>query len=48
MMYYHHLLNNGVIVSPIANYDLPNFLRVSVGLEHENDVFVKYLSNCNI
>ncbi len=48
MMYYHHLLNNGVIVRPIANYDLPNFLRVSVGLEHENDVFIKYLSNCNI
>ena len=48
MMYYQHLLNNGVIVRPIANYDLPKFLRVSVGLEHENDTFIKYLSNCNI
>jgi histidinol-phosphate aminotransferase len=48
MMYYHHLLNNGVIVRPIANYCLPNFLRVSIGLESENNSFIKYLSNCNI
>ena len=48
MMYYQHLLNNGVIVRPIANYDLPEFLRVSVGLEHQNNTFIKYLSNCNI
>ena len=48
MMYYHHLLNNGVIVRPIANYGLPEFLRVSVGLKHENKAFIKYLSNCNI
>ena len=48
MMYYHHLLNNGVIVRPIANYGLPNFLRVSIGLESENNSFIKYLSNCNI
>ena len=48
MMYYHHLLNNGVIVRPIANYNLPEFLRVSVGLQRENEIFIKYLSNCNI
>ena len=48
MMYYQHLLNNGVIVRPIANYGLPEFLRVSVGLEDENKTFIKYLSNCNI
>jgi len=48
IMYYQHLLNNGIIVRPIANYDLPEFLRVSVGLEHENKAFIKYLSNCNI
>jgi histidinol-phosphate aminotransferase len=48
MMYYHHLLNNGIIVRPIANYDLPEFLRVSIGLEHQNNAFIKYLSNCNI
>ena len=48
MMYYQHLLNNGVIVRIIANYGLPEFLRVSVGLEEENKIFIKYLSNCNI
>ena len=48
MMYYQHLLNNGVIVRPIANYDLPQFLRVSIGLKHENNKFIEYLSNCNI
>jgi histidinol-phosphate aminotransferase len=48
MLYYQHLLKNGVIVRPISNYDLPDFLRVSIGLEHENNTFIKYLSNCNI
>ena len=48
MMYYQHLLENGVIVRPIANYKMPEFLRVSIGLESENDKFIKILSNCNI
>lgn len=30
------LLQRGVIVRPVANYGLPNHLRVSVGLESEN------------
>ena len=48
MLYYQHLLKNGVIVRPISNYDLPEFLRVSVGLEKENEIFINHLSNCNI
>jgi histidinol-phosphate aminotransferase len=48
MLYYHHLLKNGVIVRPIANYKLPAFLRVSIGLKEENDKFIKFLSNCNL
>ena len=48
MLYYHHLLKNGVIVRPIANYGLPEFLRVSIGLKKENKIFIKHLSNCNI
>ena len=48
MLYYHHLLKNGVIVRPIASYKLPHFLRVSVGLKAENNKFIKFLSNCNI
>ena len=48
MLYYQHLLKNGVIVRPIANYMLPNFLRVSIGLKEENDKFIKILRNCNL
>lgn len=33
---YQQLLSNGVIVRPVANYNMPNHLRVSIGLEHEN------------
>ena len=47
-MYYHHLQKNGVIVRPISNYNLPEFLRVSIGLKEENEMFIKYLSNCNV
>ena len=45
MMYYQHLLENGVIVRPIKNYELPSWLRVSIGLKKENDVFIKYLKS---
>ncbi|MDD5242332.1 MAG: histidinol-phosphate transaminase [Sulfuricella sp.] len=34
------LLTQGVIVRPIANYGMPEHLRVSVGLEGENKVFL--------
>ncbi len=37
------LLKQGVIVRPIANYGLPNHLRVSVGTEAENSRFLKAL-----
>jgi histidinol-phosphate aminotransferase len=33
----HKLLQEGCIVRPVANYGLPNHLRVSVGLGEEND-----------
>lgn len=33
---YQQLLQEGVIVRPIGIYGMPNHLRVSVGLEHEN------------
>jgi histidinol-phosphate aminotransferase len=37
------LLKQGVIVRPVANYGLPNHLRVSVGTEAENARFLKAL-----
>lgn len=40
---YHQLLNEGVIVRPVGVYEMPNHLRVSVGLDHENDVLLNAL-----
>ncbi len=37
------LLRQGVIVRPVANYGLPEHLRVSVGLESENQRFLAAL-----
>jgi len=37
------LLAAGVIVRPVANYGLSEWLRVSVGLAHENDRFIQVL-----
>ncbi len=38
------LLTKGVIVRPVSNYDLPDFLRVSVGLFDQNVKFLTALS----
>ena len=37
------LLSLGVITRPVTNYDLPNYLRISVGTEEENKYFLKVL-----
>lgn len=37
------LLQKGVIVRPVANYEMPNHLRISIGTEAENDFFIKAL-----
>ncbi len=37
------LLQNGVIVRPIANYEMPDYLRVSIGLFSENARFLQVL-----
>ena len=34
------LLKQGVIVRPVANYGLPQWLRISIGLPHENAAFI--------
>jgi len=41
---YRRLLELGVIVRPIANYDMADYLRVSIGLETENDKFLTALA----
>jgi histidinol-phosphate aminotransferase len=42
---FQSLLNRGVIVRPISGYGLPNHLRVSVGLEQENNRFIEALDD---
>jgi histidinol-phosphate aminotransferase len=41
---YQRLLQEGVIVRPVANYKMPNHLRVSVGLKTENAKFLQALN----
>ncbi|MDP1718301.1 MAG: histidinol-phosphate transaminase [Burkholderiales bacterium] len=40
---YQKLLKAGVIVRPIASYGMPDYLRVSIGLESENAKFLSCL-----
>jgi histidinol-phosphate aminotransferase len=40
---YEELLRRGVIVRPVANYGLPEWLRITVGLPEENEVFLRAL-----
>ena len=41
---YDALLKEGVIVRPVANYAMPNHLRISIGTELENAIFLEALS----
>ena len=41
---YRRLLQEGVIVRPIANYEMPEYLRVSIGLYSENARFLEVLT----
>ena len=38
------LLRAGVIVRPVANYGLPEWLRISVGLPEENQKLIDTLT----
>ncbi len=40
---YETLLHEGIIVRPVANYGMPDFLRVTLGLPEENVKFVNTL-----
>ncbi len=44
MTVFNQLLRAGVIVRPVVNYGLPQWLRVSVGLAHENERFLTVLA----
>ncbi len=40
---YQALLHKGVIVRPVANYEMPRHLRVSIGTQRENQIFITAL-----
>ena len=40
---YGKLLEHGVIVRPVGNYELPHWLRITVGLPRENERFLSAL-----
>ena len=40
---YEALLSKGVIVRPVANYEMPHHLRISIGLREENQFFIDAL-----
>ncbi len=42
---YEHMLYKGVIVRPMQAYGYPNFIRITVGREAENQRFVKALAD---
>jgi histidinol-phosphate aminotransferase len=42
---YRALLRKGVIVRPVVNYGLSEWIRVTVGLPRENDLFLKSLED---
>lgn len=41
---YQALLKRGVIVRPVANYSMPNHLRVTIGTQQENEIFINALT----
>jgi len=45
MEIYNKLLHQGVIVRPVDNYAMPNHLRITIGLEEENEKFIKALES---
>ncbi|MCW9029857.1 MAG: histidinol-phosphate transaminase [Gammaproteobacteria bacterium] len=43
MKVYDDLLYEGVIVRPVANYEMPRYLRITIGTEKENERFINAL-----
>ncbi|HEY8219069.1 MAG TPA: aminotransferase class I/II-fold pyridoxal phosphate-dependent enzyme, partial [Methylobacter sp.] len=44
MPIYEALLRKGVIVRPVGVYELPNHLRITIGTEAENQLFLQALT----
>ena len=39
------LLDEGIIVRQLNAFGWPEYIRISIGLEHENDQFIKTLAS---
>ena len=46
MVLYKKLLQQGVIVRPVANYAMPQYLRITIGTQQQNQRFVETLKQC--
>ncbi len=46
MALYEKLLQQGVIVRPVANYAMPEYLRITIGTQQQNERFVEALTLC--
>jgi histidinol-phosphate aminotransferase len=43
---YKKLLQHGVIVRPVANYAMPEYLRITIGKQQQNERFIETLKQC--
>jgi histidinol-phosphate aminotransferase len=43
---YQKLLQQGVIVRPVANYAMPEYLRITIGMQQQNERFIAALKQC--
>lgn len=46
LVLYQALLQQGVIVRPVANYAMPEYLRITIGTAQQNKRFIKTLKQC--
>ncbi|MDC2979628.1 histidinol-phosphate transaminase [Pelagibacteraceae bacterium] len=44
----NHLMNDGIIIRRLNSYNLPNFLRISIGTEEEMKMTVESLKKLNV
>jgi len=43
---YKKMLQQGVIVRPVANYGMPEYLRITIGTQQQNERFIETLKQC--
>ncbi len=46
LILYQKLLQQGVIVRPVANYAMPEYLRITIGTQQQNQRFIETLKRC--